>query len=412
MTEKTHLWPENIVETDGQIIVGAVVENQNQQRTNLWYRLGAEQRGLLTKTSDPFVVGMVFNAMRKSTDLFVHGQVSASLLRNLEEFQAVWNCWLPERYTEIEINADVEQQQPRANRSENAVMAFSGGIDSCFTAWRHYNGSCGRLRRNLKAAVMIHGFDIPLEEKNVFDRAAGKSKKMLEPLGITFIPVATNFRDLGDHWGDAHVAGLVSCLMLLQEGYGIGLIASSVTYNNISMSSPWGSNPVTDWMLSNDSFEIISDGSAFTRAEKIRAISNWPQALKYLRVCWQGEQKDRNCCRCEKCIRNILNFRILGLGLPGCFEQDVTDSQITAIKGLNTQLLFIYKKMLSDAKAAGIRDSWVTAFQNCIKQNENILSRRRSLWQRIRKTVALRTRLRRLVLQGDFRKSPVAQGTK
>jgi len=412
MTKKTHLWPENIVETEGQILVSAVVENQNQKRTNLWYRLGAEHRHLLTKTSDPFVVAMIFNAMRKSTDLYVHGQVSPSLLLNLEEFQAIWNCWLPNRYTKIEINADIEQPQPKRKRSENSVMAFSGGVDSCFTAWRHHNGSCGRSRRNLRAAIMIHGFDIPLEEKNVFERAAKNSQKILTPLGIKLTSVATNFRDLDDYWNDAHAAGLASCLMLLQEGYEIGLIASSPPYNNISIAPPWGSNPITDRLLSNDTFEIIHDGAAFTRAEKIRAISNWPQALRYLRVCWEGEEKDRNCCRCEKCIRTILNFRVIGLALPACFEQDITDSQIAAVRGLNAQHLFDYKKMLSNAKAAGICDSWVTSLEKCIKQNENILNRRRSLWQRIRKTVALRTHMRQLVLQSDFRKASAVQGAK
>ena len=400
MTKKTHIWQEKTIETEGQIFINVVIENQDQQRSNLWYRLPLEHRHLVTKTCDPFVVAMIFNAMRKPADLIVHGEVSLSLLRNLEEFQAIWNCWLPERYTKIEIKAGIKWQKPKANHSEKAVMAFSGGVDSCFTAWRHRRDFCGRSRRNLQAAVMIHGFDIPLEEKDVFERAAEKSKKMLEPLGVTLIPVATNFRNLGGHWGDVHVAGLVSSLMLLQSCYGVGLIASSVTYNNISTLSPWGSNPVTDHLLSNDSFELISDGSAFTRIEKIRAISNWPQALRYLRVCWEGEKKDRNCCRCEKCIRNILNFRIVGLGLPGCFEHDVTDSQIAAIKGLNTQLVFIYKKMLSDAKAAGICDSWVAALGRCIKQNEDVLNRRRGLLQRIRKTVALRTRVRRLLPSG------------
>ncbi len=396
MTKKTHLWPGNIVETEGQILIHVVVENQGQQRSNLWYRLGAEHRRLFTKTSDPFVVAMIFNAMRKSTDLYVHGQVSPSLLRNLEEFQAVWNCWLPNRYTKIEINADIEQEQPKTNRSENAVMAFSGGVDSCFTAWRHHNGSCGRIRRNLQAAMMIHGFDIPLEEKNVFERAAENSQKILAPLGITLIPVATNFRDLDDYWNDAHIAGLTSCLMLLQEDYEIGLIASSPPYNNISIAPPWGSNPITDRLLSNNTFEIIHDGAAFTRAEKIRAISNWPQALRYLRVCWEGEQKDRNCCRCEKCIRTILNFRVIGLDLPACFEQDVTGSQIAAVRGLNKQHIFDYKKILSSAKAAGICDSWVAALEKCIKQNEHIVSGSRNLPRKIGKSIGFHRHLARM----------------
>ncbi len=210
------------------------------------------------------------------------------------------------------------------------------------------------------------------------------------------IPMATNFRALDDYWIDAHIAGLASCLMLLQEGYEIGLIASSPPYNNISIAPPWGSNPLTDRLLSNDAFEIIHDGAAFTRAEKIRAISNWPQALRHLRVCWEGEQKDRNCCRCEKCIRTILNFRAIGLDLPACFEQDVTRRQIAAVTGLNKQHIFDYKKILSSAKAAGSCDSCVSALQKCIKQNERIVSGGRNLPRRIAKSIGFRRHLARM----------------
>jgi hypothetical protein len=391
MTKKTHLWPENIVETEGQILVGVVIENQNQKRSNLWYRLGAEHHHLLTKTCDPFVVAMIFNAMRKSTDLYIHGQVSPSLLRNLEEFQAIWNCWLPNRYTKIEINADIEQPQAKAKRSEKSVMAFSGGVDSCFTAWRHHNGSCGRSRRNLRAAIMIHGFDIPLEEKNVFERAAKNSQKILAPLGIKLTSVATNFRNLDDYWNDAHAAGLASCLMLLQEGYEIGLIASTEPYN--SMILPWGSNPVTDKLLSSDNFQIIHDGAAFTRSDKIREILNWPEALRYLRVCWEGEEKDRNCGHCEKCIRTILNFRSIGLSLPECFEHDVSDNQIINLKRLNAVQIAYLEQILKTAKAASIRQSWVTALSQCIKQNQHMSNGSKKLLQRIGKSIGFRRHL-------------------
>jgi len=341
-------------------------------------------------------VAMIFNGMRKSRDIHVHGHVSPGLLRNIEEFQAVWHCWLGRKYSKVEISADIERYEPRAIHSESAIMAFSGGADSCFTAWRHSNGTCGRSKRNLPAAMMMHGFDIPLEEENVFRRAVEKSQKMLAPLGVTLIPLVTNFRALGDDWTDAHAAGLASCLMLLEGGYEVGLIASSPPYNNISISPPWGSNPLTDRLLSSDTFEIIHDGAGFTRAEKIYEISNWPQALKYLRVCWEGPEKDRNCCRCEKCIRTIMNFRLIGLPLPECFEEDVTESQIAGIRGLNEQHLFDYRKMLSIAEDLGIDEPWVGALGECIKRNENALNRSRGIWPQLRKKVKLRTRLRKM----------------
>ncbi len=116
-----------------------------------------------------------------------------------------------------------------------------------------------------------------------------------------------------------------------------------------------------------------------------------------MRVCWQGEQKDRNCGRCEKCIRTVLNFRAVGLGLPECFEQDVNNRQILSLKGLNSVQIAYLDEILSTARAASISDSWVTTLEKCIEQNRKATNGRQGLLQRIRKKVALRSRLRKLM---------------
>ncbi|HEY9604819.1 MAG TPA: hypothetical protein V6C85_24665, partial [Allocoleopsis sp.] len=276
------------------------------------------------------------------------------------------SAWEPNHYQPIEISAEVEQELP-ASASERAVAAFSGGVDSCFTVFRHRTNRCGRWQRNLQAGAMIHGMDIPLEEEQEFANAAEKSRKLLSTLGVELIPIATNFRQLPLKWEDAFGTGLASCLILLQGGYTTGLIASSFPYQALSF--PYGSNPVTDWMLSGNAFQIVHDGAAFPRLEKMREIVNWPEALQNLRVCWEGTPKDRNCCRCEKCIRTILNFRILGVGLPECFDQDVTDEQIRSIR-VGAGPLTEMERVLEAAREAGISASWVQALLTCIRHNQ------------------------------------------
>jgi hypothetical protein len=183
--------------------------------------------------------------------------------------------------------------------------------------------------------------------------------------------------------------------MLHENNFSIGLIASSFPYHRLVL--PWGSNPVTDGLLSSDAFKIVHDGASFTRIDKVNEIANWPEALRYLRVCWQGEQKDRNCGRCEKCIRTILNFRVLGFGLPSCFEQDVSDQQILALKGLDSVAIAFFSDILSAAKAASIRKPWVYALKKCLKCSHPAAIGKRTIIQKIRRAVRVRTRLRRLV---------------
>ncbi len=399
MIDKTHLWPEERSETDDTVTLGVTIENSNNERSHLWYRVPLEHREAITGGCEPFVLGALFMAMSRATNLVVHGQVSPSLLRNLEEFQNAWACWRPEWYTKIEITADRELELARAANSNKAIMAFSGGVDASFTAWSHRHGQRGRLNEDIGAGVMIHGFDIPLDQVDDFCLATEKSAKMLASLGMALIPVATNFRELDGDWEDAHGAGLASCLTLFQDRYVRGVIASSEPYNSLVI--PWGSNPITDPLLSSNSFRLIHDGAAFTRSEKIRRIAQWPEALQHLRVCWQGKQKDRNCGRCEKCVRTILNFRVMGLGLPACFEQDITDQQILNLKGLKPgtpQFLYL-EEILSSARTASISESWVTALERCLHENRLSANGQRSFRQQLKKRVplTLRRSIRRLI---------------
>lgn len=73
-----------------------------------------------------------------------------------------------------------------------------------------------------------------------------------------------------------------------------GLIASSYCYQTLSF--PYGFNSITDPLLGNKYFSIIYDGAEERRIGKARLITQWSEAMKYLRVCWQGEQNDVNGC--------------------------------------------------------------------------------------------------------------------
>ena len=367
-----HLWREEAVEADGSTTVSITIEHPDQTRTPLWFRVPCQYGSLITPSCDPFVVATLLMAMSQSTDLVVHGEVSPLLLRNLTEFQAAWSSWRPNLYKPIEIRAEVEREQFNAEAEEKAIAAFSGGVDSCFTAWRHRTNRCGRLQRNLQAGLVVHGFDIPLEKQQAFDRATEKARAILANLGVELIPMATNIRELSLNWEDVFGTAAASCLMLLQRGYSTGLIASSFPYQALSF--PYGSNPVTDWLLSSQAFQIVHDGADFTRIEKIRELANWSEAQQNLRVCWEGTQPDKNCGRCEKCVRTILIFRIFGVGLPPCFEEDVSERQILELKAKEGPLTEL-ERVLDAAKAADVSESWVSALEKSIARNKRLETR-------------------------------------
>ena len=398
MAEKIHLWIEEPVRRESTITAAVTLEGIGEltsytstpivkpwgqlagrlkiaNAARVWYRFPEKYGHALTKGADPFVLATLFTAMRKHMDMHVHGEVSPSLLRNLEEFQSAWVSWRPEQYTKIEISADTEHEQEHAAQ-DRAVSAFSGGVDSAFTAFRHSKKRCGRSTRSLKAGIIVHGFDILLDRGHIFRMAAERSEKMLSSLGMEMVPVVTNIRDLRDPWWDSHGAALASCLTLFQGGFTEGLVPSSGPYKGFVL--PWGTNPVTDWMLSSDSFRIVYDGASFFRTEKVREIAVWLEAVQDLRVCMVGQGKDKNCNLCDKCIMTILNFRVLGLPLPGCFEHDVSDLQIMRLAKPDATE---FERIFVLAKKMSINASWVKAlkfllFRNSIQQKISMASQK------------------------------------
>lgn len=375
MNNKMHLWIEDPVQIGPSVTLGATLESGDGSRKRIWFRVPEEFSSVSNYSHDSFVLASLFHAMRCASDLIVHGSVSPSLLRNLEEFHTIWNCWLPEVYARIDICADDEKEYEHINRPAAAIAAFSGGADSCFTIWHHKKGLIGRRRRDLKSGLMIHGLDIPLPKPREFELAVHRSQTILESVGVALIPMATNFRELDDEWVHAHGAAIASCLTLFKVFYSEGLIASSPPYNKLHLMMGWGSNPLTDGLFSSDGFRIIHDGANYGRHEKIHHIADWPEAMDNIRVCWEGERKDRNCGCCEKCIRTILSFRAAGIKLPASFEKDITDQHILELKNLNKAKIFDYQQILSYAKKNGCQDAWMTALEKRLKKN----SRNKSL---------------------------------
>ena len=358
-----HIWPEDISVVNGIVTVNFTIESQEIPRTLLWYRLPDQYESAITRTCDPLVVGILFKAMRTSSDIIVHGTVSPSLLVNLEEFNAAWSDWLPKRFSNIDIYTEEEKEGEQADTAAH-VAAFSGGVDGAFTIWRHRTGQGVNRQRNIQAGLFVYGFDIPLGWEEDFNNAYRKSRIMLESVGVDLIPVKTNMEIMWHDWLDVHharTAILASCLMLLQRKFSAGIIGSSFPYNHLIL--PMHSNPITDRLLSSDSFKIVHDGAEFSRFEKLRYLLNWPDALKYLRVCERNDQRDSNCCQCEKCVRTILSYRILGIGLPECFDNDVSDGEILKLVYPRETPLYYINEVIQEAKKASISEPWVRALE-------------------------------------------------
>jgi hypothetical protein len=315
--------------------------------------------------ADPFVLASMFVVMRAGSDLHVEGQVSATLLQNLADWQDVWKLW-NRGYAPVAISADEVVPVTRTGRG-GIVCAFSGGLDSTYSAYRHLHpeGRAG-VRPRISAAVLVHGADIPLSDERAFDSARTRAEKMLAGAGVPLVAMRTNVRALLPDWHDGHGAAIAACLTALAPEYELALLPSSDDYAHLHW--PWGTHPATDHLMSTGGMAIRTDGAGASRTEKAAAVATWPEAARWIRVCWQGAQLDRNCGRCEKCVRTILNFRAAGAGLPGCFDRDVSDAAIASIRlddGDRVEMEYI----LRHCEAAGVSGTWVAALRHAVRRS-------------------------------------------
>ncbi|MGE3623410.1 MAG: hypothetical protein AB7H77_06020 [Bdellovibrionales bacterium] len=341
---------------------------------------------------DGFLFGIVLYAMRLGADIHMRGAVSRAALRNVHEFQAAWSLWRPARYGKISVSADTVIDTLPAPAGDKAIAAFSGGADSIFTALRHATGQLGDAGYPLNdSLLLVHGFDVPLDRPDHLEALKTRVKPLADRLGLQLRVIRTNLKsaELQD-WEDSFMPQLACCLHNYAHAFRYGLAGSSEPYNALIL--PWGSNPVTDHLLSGAAFQLVHDGAGFSRTEKIAEIARDALATQVLKVCWEGKETFRNCGVCEKCLRTRLNFLAAGVENPACFDTPLSIGDIGTIRLRNTAQLAELTSVLVYAKAANRRGGWVDALERRIARGidrpdavQRLLLKSRNAWKLARR---------------------------
>lgn len=348
---------------DGTVRVTA--ELRSPRRTgdgdDLWFEVDEATGEALTDRGDPFVLATLLLAMREGVDLRLSGRpVSTSLLRRLEEFQHVWHAWygLPV----VDLHAEAEDDDGPARAADApAVVAFSGGVDSAFSAHRHVVAPASPRAPRVEAGLTIHGMDIPLSDPDGYEGAAARAARMLDSIGLAQVRVRSNAWDFlpDDEPGHFAALGVASALHLVAGRFGTGLVPSTMSYRELTV--PADSSPVTDWMLASRGFDVVHDGASASRLEKLRRLGTWPEAMANLRVCLVDPRHDRNCGDCNKCLLTYVELLVLGIE-PACFDPRPTPERVRRwARTFPSNPLYAreMRLVLDEATARRVDDRWV-----------------------------------------------------
>jgi len=284
-------------QSEGKPEIAATIEIEGE-RHEVWFRAS---QGPLASGPEPFLAATLVPAMRAGGPLEIPTAVSPKLLDSTDKIQEIFHCWYPD-YKKIPIDAPGKPGgAPPDGRGVGCF--FSGGVDSYYSVLRH--------QEEITTLILVHGFDIELENVALRQRVTAMIREAAERLGKHLIEIETNLRDFCDAYANwpTHQFGaaLAAVAMMLAPQLRKVYFPASLSYRDLT---PCGSHPLIDPLWSTEEMEVILDGLAVTRLQKVARVASSEVAMKSLRVCWENPEGAYNCCKCEKCLRTMIELQI------------------------------------------------------------------------------------------------------
>jgi hypothetical protein len=273
----------------------------------LWFSVPERFASLLTAGFEPFAVTLSSLASARRETIEIDGSFSETLSVGLREYWRIMSVWGPDKFAPLSLHATTYADMPRQGGVPAA--AFSGGVDSFFTQYLNAERPNGFKP---KYAVFVQGFDIPLTETAVFEAAAGAYEQALRPEGVELIAMRTNTRAFmpPGFWEMGHGSALAGVALALSSGINRFYIPSSKTYGTME---PWGTDPLTDGLLSSDRVDMIHDGAFYSRFDKISLMKDWQPFQQLIRTCYKKTAAFENCGQCQKCRRTMMVLEAFGV---------------------------------------------------------------------------------------------------
>lgn len=333
---------------------------------SVWWKFPVRYAEYAGENSDALVIAMLPVAMRLGEDMEVRGRVSPRLAYGVREYQCILHAWWPEELEVAEIDyADLSLPDTPANGTA-VGCAFSGGVDSFYSLWRHLAGNEDISGYRITHCLMIDNFDMYMPE-DIFPRIVSLYEETLRGLGIEIIPIRTNLRKMRlaaierEHSPKTFGAVLAASALVLEGLFRRFYIPASHKYSAFMPLE--GAHPLIDHWLSTETMEMIHDGSDSSRVEKTAVLSNWPETYSRLRVCFgrtafnENTGQVENCCQCEKCVRTMISLELLGaLSRYNTFGQPLSRRQIRGLYYSNEPGHALAEENLHLARTMGRRD--------------------------------------------------------
>lgn len=355
---------------DGDRVVSLVYENlagpAGGDQGRVWWRVPGEPELADPPILDGLVLPLALHAAHAGQDLKVRGPMSRLGLANMDRLVEGRGGAEPARFphrTTIEPDEVVDPVRP-SGMPERAALAFSGGLDSTFTAMRHAERLRGEASRDIAALVMVHGLDAPLTDVAGFEGMVRRAEPMARRIGVPIRTVATDamrFSATWTLWPQQATPMVAAAMSLFTDRVSVGIIGGGIPYGagRVGLGHP----PIFDQLCSNTLMRIVTDGAELGRADKIEQLLPYPSVISGIKVCiaaMAGEgDSSLNCGKCWKCVVTWMNFKALGIDRPPCFAEPVDEALISTYYPESLYMARDLAFAWEDAVSREAKGSWV-----------------------------------------------------
>ena len=302
--------------------VGATIDIDGHS-LDVYYRAS---QGPLPISAAPFALNALAPAMKIGQPLHIETPLPAAALAMLSRAQAfmrVGHTYLSEiRIDAVELPSATPPDAAQQDR-RGVGLYFSGGVDSFYSLLKH--------RKEITHVVFVHGFDTLLANPSVRERNVRAMRQAAAEFGKPLIEIETNVRtqlDAHERWSH-HTA--LSLQMALAQVLGLQLkkIYLAENYDYIAR---WTPDEVANGFITGGA-DVFLDGTDCLRLDKTAYIATSDTAMRWLRVCWQNQDRALNCGHCEKCIRTMIALHLAG-ALSRCrtFDQPLDLQRIRYLR--------------------------------------------------------------------------------
>jgi len=239
-------------------------------------------------------------AMTLNLPIFIDGSISREYLENINKLMKHYEINYPNfKSVPIKCKSFLDFESQKKNRCGSF---FSGGVDSFYTLLKRID--------EIDTLIVLYGFDITLKDAAKINKTKIATRKVAYKLKKQLIEIEGNFTkvitDYCDWLSEGHGFALASASRTLSSLFDIIYIPGS---HSINKQKNWGSSIYTDQQHSDSRLSIVHDSDQSERIDKMIYISKNDLVLENLRVCGDVPYDGNyNCCRCEKCIRTMLQL--------------------------------------------------------------------------------------------------------